>query len=65
MSITLLALQTDGATPLFAACHEGHLAAVVALLNRGASIAIAKVWPVSLRPGSGVVVSCITGTKGA
>jgi hypothetical protein len=36
-------LQTNGATPLFIASHQGHVEVVTTLLGRGASHAQAKV----------------------
>jgi ankyrin repeat protein len=36
-------LQTNGATPLFIACQQGHADVVTTLLDRGASHAQAKV----------------------
>ncbi len=38
------ALQTNGTTPLIAACRGGHLAIAKILLDRGASHAHAKVF---------------------
>ena len=38
-----MALQADGTTPLFVACQKGHVTVVTALLDHGASTALATV----------------------
>ncbi len=47
--------QTDGTTPLFIACQEGHVEAVKALVEQGASVNQVTVGLLEVSFGAGTV----------